>query len=116
MGALHAGHLALIDAAKKYAPRVAVSIFVNPTQFGHGEDFHRYPRPIDADIEKCDRAGVDLVFQPPVEDMYRPTDADIVVDLPHLTSILEGKHRPGHFKGVCQVVAKLFNIIEPDVA
>jgi pantoate--beta-alanine ligase len=116
MGALHAGHLALIAAAKKYAPRVAVSIFVNPTQFGHGEDFQKYPRPIDADIEKCDRAGVDLVFHPPVDEIYRPGDADIVVDLPHLTSILEGKHRPGHFKGVCQVVAKLFNIIEPDVA
>jgi pantoate--beta-alanine ligase len=116
MGALHAGHLSLMDMAKKHAPQVAVSIFVNPTQFGPKEDFNRYPRPIESDLEKCASAGVDLVFNPSVEQMYPPGPPDVVVDLPALTSVLEGKHRPGHFKGVCQVVAKLFNIVQPNVA
>ena len=116
MGALHAGHLKLIDHAKNHAPHVAVTIFVNPTQFGPREDFQKYPRPIEEDLAKCDAAGVDLVFNPPPEQMYRPDVLDIVVDLPSLSSVLEGKHRPGHFKGVCQVVAKLFNILTPNVA
>jgi pantoate--beta-alanine ligase len=116
MGALHAGHLSLIDLARRRAPHVAVSIFVNPTQFGHNEDFHRYPRPIEQDLEKCRAARVDFVFNPPVDEMYRPGDVDTVVDLPQLSSVLEGKHRPGHFKGVCQVVTKLFNILRPNVA
>jgi pantoate--beta-alanine ligase len=116
MGALHAGHTSLIDVAKRCAPRVAVSIFVNPMQFGPTEDFHKYPRPIEADLAKCEGAGVHLVFNPPVEEMYPPGVPDVVVDLPSLSTVLEGKHRPGHFKGVCQVVAKLFNIIEPDFA
>jgi pantoate--beta-alanine ligase len=116
MGALHAGHLSLIDVARRCAPRVAVSIFVNPTQFGPTEDFSRYPRPIEADLAKCESAGVDLVFNPSVEEMYPPGVPDIVVDLPSLSNVLEGKHRPGHFKGVCQVVAKLFNVIEPHFA
>jgi pantoate--beta-alanine ligase len=116
MGALHAGHMSLIDLARRRAPHVAVSIFVNPTQFGHNEDFHRYPRPIEEDLAKCRSSRVDLVFNPPVEEMYRPGDFDAVVDLPQLSSVLEGKHRPGHFKGVCQVVAKLFNILRPNVA
>src|SRR4051812_46034651 len=116
MGALHAGHLALIDLARRRAPHVAVSIFVNPTQFGHNEDFNRYPRPLEDDLAKCQTNGVDFVFAPPVEAMYPPGAVDCVVDLPVLSTVLEGKHRPGHFKGVCQVVAKLFNIIRPDVA
>src|SRR5688572_28211264 len=116
MGALHAGHVSLIEAAKKRAPSVVASIFVNPTQFGPKEDFNKYPRPIEEDLEKCAAAGVDYVFNPPVEEIYRPGLPDIVVDLPQLTTVLEGKHRPGHFKGVCQVVAKLFNIIQPDAA
>ena len=116
MGALHDGHLSLIREAKKHAPHVAVSIFVNPTQFGPREDFNKYPRPIMADLEKCKAAGADLVFNPAAEEVYRPGAADVVVDVPSLTSVLEGKHRPGHFTGVCQVVAKLFNIIRPDVA
>jgi pantoate--beta-alanine ligase len=116
MGALHEGHLSLIEIARQKAPHVIVSIFVNPTQFGHNEDYNRYPRPIDEDLAKCEQAGVDLVFNPPPEEMYRPYDADVVVDVPQLSSVLEGKHRPGHFKGVCQVVAKLFNIIRPNVA
>ncbi len=116
MGALHAGHLSLIHVAKTKAPRVAVSIFVNPTQFGPREDFTKYPRPIVSDLEKCEAAGVDLVFNPSEAQMYPAGSTEIVVDLPQLTSVLEGKHRPGHFRGVCQVVAKLFNIIQPVAA
>jgi pantoate--beta-alanine ligase len=121
MGALHAGHLSLIDIARRHAPAVAVSIFVNPTQFGANEDFSRYPRPIEADLEKCKQAGVDLVFNPAPEEMYPPalaaaSAAAVTVDIPALTGVLEGKHRPGHFRGVCQVVAKLFNIIQPEIA
>ena len=116
MGALHAGHLSLIEAARRKAPHVAVSIFVNPTQFGPREDFSKYPRPIEADLAMCKKAGVDLVFNPPPEQMYREGEPEVVVDLPQLTTVLEGKHRPGHFRGVCQVVAKLFNIIRPEVA
>jgi pantoate--beta-alanine ligase len=122
MGALHAGHISLIETAHQHAPNVAVSIFVNPTQFGPREDFARYPRPIDSDVEKCRNAGVDLIFNPPPEEMYPARanapdpSAEIVLDLPALSSVLEGKHRPGHFKGVCQVVAKLFNITHPTVA
>jgi pantoate--beta-alanine ligase len=116
MGALHAGHLSLIEAAKKNSAFVAVSIFVNPTQFGPKDDFIKYPRPIEDDLARCKDAGVELVFNPPVEEMYRPEMPEVVVDLPQLTSVLEGKHRPGHFKGVCQVVAKLFNIVQPTFA
>ncbi len=116
MGALHAGHLSLIEEAKKRSPHVAVSIFVNPTQFGPREDLSKYPRPIVEDLAKCEAAGVELVFHPSVEEMYRPGEADVVVDLPALSNTLEGKHRPGHFKGVCQVVGKLFNILTPDIA
>ena len=116
MGALHAGHLSLIALAKKSAKRVAVSIFVNPTQFGQNEDFTKYPRPLESDLQKCEEAGADLVFLPTAEEMYPAGSADIVVDLPALTEVLDGAHRPGHFRGVCRVVAKLFNIVEPDVA
>ena len=116
MGALHAGHMALVAHARNNATAVAVSIFVNPTQFGPKEDFNKYPRPIEDDLEKCAAASVDFVFNPAPEEMYRPGLPDVVVDLPSLTTVLEGKHRPGHFKGVCQVVAKLFNIIQPDAA
>jgi len=116
MGALHAGHLSLIEIARRNAPRVAVSIFVNPTQFGPREDFSRYPRPIERDLQLCEQAGVDLVFVPSVEEMYRPGLMDVAIDLPQLTGVLEGAKRPGHFKGVCQVVAKLFNIFSPDFA
>jgi pantoate--beta-alanine ligase len=116
MGALHAGHASLMKIAKQNAPHVAVSIFVNPTQFGPREDFSKYPRPIEADLKKCEEAGVDLVFNPPAEEMYRPGMADISIDLPSLTSVLEGAKRPGHFKGVCQVVGKLFHICRPNAA
>jgi pantoate--beta-alanine ligase len=116
MGALHAGHMSLVAHARNNSTAVAVSIFVNPAQFGPKEDFNKYPRPIEEDLDKCASAGVDFVFNPPPEEMYRPGLADVVVDLPSLTTVLEGKHRPGHFKGVCQVVAKLFNIVQPDLA
>ena len=116
MGALHAGHLSLVQIARQKAQTVAVSIFVNPTQFGRGEDFTRYPRPLETDLKKCEAAGVDWVFAPSESEMYGPGIPSVVIDLPQLDSVLEGKHRPGHFRGVCQVVAKLLNIIHPNVA
>jgi pantoate--beta-alanine ligase len=119
MGALHAGHLSLIHAARNFTAKVAVSIFVNPTQFGPQEDLAKYPRPIEADLAQCKEAGVDLVFNPSLEEMYPPNQPllrQVLVDLPALTTVLEGKHRPGHFHGVCQIVAKLFNVIQPTVA
>lgn len=116
MGALHAGHLSLMALAKQRAPQVAVSIFVNPTQFGPREDYTKYPRPIEEDLGKCEQAGVDWIFAPEAQEMYRPGLADITIELPQLANVLEGKHRPGHFSGVCQVVAKLFNIIQPTIA
>jgi pantoate--beta-alanine ligase len=116
MGALHQGHLSLIEAAKRAAPRVVVSIFVNPTQFGPREDFSKYPRPIEKDLQLCHEASVDLVFNPPPEEIYPPNSPEIAIDLPAFTATLEGAKRPGHFKGVCQVVAKLFNILTPDFA
>ncbi len=116
MGALHAGHLSLIDEAKKRTSQVAVSIYVNPTQFGPREDYTKYPRPVEEDLAKCEAAGVDLVFCPTNEEMYRADSAELAIDLPALSSVLEGKHRPGHFRGVCQIVAKLFNILTPQIA
>src|SRR5258708_1257882 len=116
MGALHAGHLSLMTLARKHAKRVAVSIFVNPTQFAPNEAYGKYPRPIEADLKMCEEADVDLVFLPTAEEMYRPGLPEIVMDLPILTGVLDGAHRPGHFRGVCQVVTKLFNIIKPDIA
>jgi pantoate--beta-alanine ligase len=116
MGALHRGHMSLIEIARRSAPRTAVSIFVNPTQFGARDDFGKYPRPLSSDLEKCAAAGVDLVFAPDDAEMYPGEMMETIVDFPSLTTVLEGKHRPGHFRGVCQVVAKLFNILEPDFA
>jgi len=116
MGALHAGHLSLMTLARKHATTVAATIFVNPTQFGPREDYTKYPRPVEQDLTKCEQAGVDWVFMPEAAEMYRPGVPEIVIDLPQLSSVMEGKHRPGHFRGVCQVVAKLFNIIHPTAA
>ena len=116
MGALHAGHLSLMTLAKRHAPAVAVSIFVNPTQFGPREDYTKYPRPVEQDLEACEKAGVDWVFLPEADEIYPPGVPEVVVDLPQLSSVLEGKHRPGHFRGVCLVVGKLFNIVQPTVA
>ena len=138
MGALHAGHRALIDQARQIGEQVVVSIFVNPTQFGPREDFNKYPRPMDADLAMCRQAGVAVVFAPSAEEMYPPRETEsparrgvspavaadatplstpeIALDVPHLAGVLEGRHRPGHFRGVLQVVAKLFNIVQPQWA
>lgn len=115
MGALHAGHASLIERARAECSCVVATIFVNPTQFGPNEDFSRYPRTLDADLEICRQAGADIVFTPTVSDMYSP-DAETIVRVGGLSTILEGAHRPGHFDGVTTVVAKLFLITEPDRA
>jgi pantoate--beta-alanine ligase len=118
MGALHKAHLELIRVAREHAGpdgEVAVSIFVNPLQFEPGSDYERYPRPEKADEDFCRDAGVDLLFRPSVEEMYFD-DRSTFVEETSLSSVIEGKSRPGHFRGVCTVVAKLFNILTPDVA
>lgn len=115
MGALHEGHLSLVRAAKANSDVVAVSIFVNPTQFGPNEDFARYPRNLEKDCELLEREGVSLVFAPSVEEMY-PRSAVTSITVEGLSERLCGKSRPGHFRGVATVVAKLFNIVEPDIA
>ena len=118
MGALHAGHLSLMRKARKLAGEkgmVAVSIFVNPAQFGPGEDFSRYPRSFAGDCRLCARAGVDAVFHPAPEDVY-PHGFSTYVNEERLSLGLCGKSRPGHFRGVCTVVLKLFNILAPDAA
>ena len=115
MGYLHAGHLSLIAEAKKRADVVVVSIFVNPVQFGPNEDFAKYPRNEARDLELCGQAGAAVVFLPPVPEMYAP-DASVYVTEERLGSGLCGARRPGHFRGVCTVVAKLFNIAMPHVA
>jgi len=114
MGALHEGHLALVDRARKAADVVAVSIFVNPTQFGPGEDYLNYPRDTRRDLLLLRKRGVELVFLPQVKDMY-PEHYQTYVTVEMLTRALEGKARPGHFRGVTTIVAKLFNICRPDV-
>jgi pantoate--beta-alanine ligase len=115
MGALHTGHVSLIESAVKDCDFVVVSIFVNPTQFGPGEDFEKYPRPLEADLNICRRADVDAVFAPEPEQMY-PTENLTWVIVEKLTEPLCGRSRPGHFRGVTTVCAKLFNIIAPDAA
>jgi pantoate--beta-alanine ligase len=117
MGALHDGHRELIRHARRAPGAVvpAVSIFVNPLQFGPGEDLERYPRPLEADLEACREEGVELVFLPGVQDMY-PEGADTTVVPGPLGDRLEGAVRPGHFAGVLTVVAKLFHIVAPDLA
>ncbi len=118
MGNLHAGHLALVAAAGREADRVVTSIYVNPTQFGEGEDFERYPRSEEADREKLETAGCHLVFLPGHDTMYpggisRSTQVSAPADL---SATLEGEYRPGHFDGVVTVVARLFNLVYPDLA
>ncbi len=116
MGALHAGHLSLVRRAKQLADHVAVSIFVNPTQFAPHEDFEKYPRPIESDLAKCRAEGVDLVFNPTVDELYPPAVGAIELSVPELAQTLEGEFRPHFFGGVCRVVAKLLNVVRPDVA
>ncbi len=115
MGALHVGHVSLIERARAECGYVAVSIFVNPTQFGPHEDFNRYPRPRETDLQICREAGANLVFYPTVETMY-PVGHRTFVEVAGLSDILEGAIRPGHFRGVATVVAKLFNIVQADRA
>lgn len=118
MGNLHAGHLSLVRAAREHADRVVASIYVNPTQFGEGEDFERYPRTLEADLASLDAARCDLAFTPQSEALY-PYGVDQAVMLrasPDLSSRLEGRFRPGHFDGVVTVVARLFAVVGPDVA
>jgi pantoate--beta-alanine ligase len=116
MGALHPGHAALLRRARAENGLVVASIFVNPTQFGPGEDFERYPRPIEADLLLCAAEGADAVFAPPVEAMYPPGGQWTFVEPGPASQRLEGMSRPGHFRGVCTVLAKLFNIVLPDRA
>jgi pantoate--beta-alanine ligase len=115
MGALHQGHLSLVRAAQTSCDAVAVTIFVNPTQFGPKEDFASYPRTLEQDCQTLEAAGVDLVFAPSVEEMY-PSGASTFVEVAGLSERLDGASRPGHFRGVATVVAKLFNIFTPDHA
>jgi pantoate--beta-alanine ligase len=115
MGALHDGHIALIRAVGKHADEVVVSIFVNPLQFGPGEDLDRYPRMLEADLDVCRNEGVSCVFAPTIEVMY-PTEAQVTVAPGPLAQELEGADRPGHFAGVLTVVAKLFHLVRPHCA
>ncbi|MGY1659845.1 pantoate--beta-alanine ligase [Geodermatophilus sp. SYSU D00705] len=116
MGALHEGHRTLVRAARERAGSVVVSVFVNPTQFGPGEDFDRYPRTWDADLAALAEEGADVVFHPPVEEVYPPAALGVTVDPGALGDVLEGAVRPGHFAGVLTVVAKLFGLTRPDLA
>ncbi|HVT20995.1 MAG TPA: pantoate--beta-alanine ligase [Mycobacteriales bacterium] len=116
MGALHDGHAQLMEVAREHGESVLVTIFVNPKQFGAGEDLDRYPRTLDADLEICAARGVDVVFAPSVDEVY-PADEEVPVVLAgELGEVYEGAHRPGHFDGVVTVVSRLFDLIRPDAA
>jgi len=115
MGALHEGHLSLVRAARAATDVVAASIFVNPTQFGPNEDLAKYPRSFERDRELLEREGVELLFAPSAEEMY-PAGAVTWVTVEELSDKLDGRSRPGHFRGVTTVVSKLFHIVEPDAA
>ncbi len=117
MGNLHPGHVSLIDAAREHSDRFVASIFVNPMQFGPNEDFAHYPRTPQLDEQMLAKAGCDLMFMPEVTEIYpQGADRGTRVEVPALSRILEGEYRPGHFEGVTTVVAKLFHIVEPDLA
>lgn len=118
MGALHAGHASLMRRAREMAPDgvVVASIFVNPLQFGAGEDLDRYPRTLDADLALCASESVDVVFAPGMEEVYPGGEPQVTVEPGPLATILEGESRPGHFRGVLTVVAKFFGLVQPDVA
>src|SRR5680860_849713 len=116
MGALHDGHLKLLEHATGFGDIVVASIFVNPTQFAPGEDFAEYPRTFDSDIERCEKAGVAVVFAPELGEMYPGGMGGIAVDPGPLGSVLEGASRPAHFRGVLTVVSKLFGLVRPDFA
>ncbi|HGC5056235.1 TPA: pantoate--beta-alanine ligase [Escherichia coli] len=117
MGNLHDGHMKLVDEAKARADVVVVSIFVNPMQFDRPEDLARYPRTLQEDCEKLNKRKVDLVFAPSVKELYpNGTETHTYVDVPGLSTMLEGASRPGHFRGVSTIVSKLFNLVQPDIA
>ncbi|HDQ0742528.1 TPA: pantoate--beta-alanine ligase [Escherichia coli] len=117
MGNLHDGHMKLVDEAKARADVVVVSIFVNPMQFDRPEDLARYPRTLQEDCEKLNKRKVDLVFAPSVKEIYpNGTETHTYVDVPGLSTMLEGANRPGHFRGVSTIVSKLFNLVQPDIA
>ena len=116
MGALHDGHAALVREAAGRGRTTVVSVFVNPLQFGPGEDLDRYPRTLDADLGVCAANGADLVFAPAVEEVYPSGEPEVTVEPGPLGAVLEGASRPGHFRGVLTVVAKLFGLVRPDVA
>ncbi|MCA2151494.1 pantoate--beta-alanine ligase [Escherichia coli] len=117
MGNLHDGHMKLVDEAKARADVVVVSIFVNPMQFDRPEDLTRYPRTLQEDCEKLNKRKVDLVFAPSVKEIYpNGTETHTYVDVPGLSTMLEGASRPGHFRGVSTIVSKLFNLVQPDIA
>ena len=115
MGAFHEGHLALLSAARQECDTVVVSVFVNPAQFAAGEDFERYPRDEARDTRLAEEAGADLVFAPAADELY-PPGYETWIDVEHLGAILEGVHRPGHFRGVATVCCKLFNLVRPQRA
>jgi len=122
MGALHEGHASLMQVARERVAAdgrrgpVVVSVFVNPMQFGEGEDLDRYPRTLEADLAVCEQEGVDIVFGPSVDEVYPGGDPQVTVDPGPVAGILEGRTRPGHFRGVLTVVAKLFGLVRPDIA
>lgn len=115
MGALHDGHISLVEAATQQTDFVVVTIFVNPTQFAPNEDLSKYPRPLEDDLRRCEDAGVDLVFNPNADTVY-PADDAAFVEVPRCSTTLEGAHRPSHFRGVTTIVLKLFNMVLPDIA
>jgi pantoate--beta-alanine ligase len=114
MGALHNGHISLINEAKKQNDLTICSIFVNPTQFNDPNDFKKYPKTIESDIYSLEKAGCDIIFLPSVEEIYPAGTPTIHYELGFLETVLEGKYRPGHFQGVCQVVHRLLDIVQPD--
>jgi pantoate--beta-alanine ligase len=116
MGALHQGHAQLMEVARQHADHVVVTIFVNPKQFGAGEDLDRYPRTFDADLALCTAHGVDVVFAPGVEEIYPADEQVSAISAGFLATVLEGAHRPGHFDGVVTVVSRLLDLTRPDVA
>ncbi|MFW5945103.1 MAG: pantoate--beta-alanine ligase [Bacteroidota bacterium] len=115
MGALHQGHLSLVDACKRDNDITVVSIFVNPTQFNQREDYEEYPRDLDGDIKKLGDAGANIIFTPTENEMY-PEPDNRVFDFGQLDKVMEGRHRPGHFNGVAQIVSRLFDIVKPHQA
>lgn len=114
MGALHQGHISLIEKARLHNPLVVCSIFVNPAQFNDPADYRKYPSTIDKDIALLENAGCDILFYPPVEEVYPDPGEKSHYDLGYLESIMEGKYRPGHFQGVCKVVHRLLQLVQPD--